>query len=209
MRRLPLVAGVVLLALVWAGPLLDGGGSFTGRMLAHLGVVALAAPLLAIGLTGTRWDISRRSRLCAPIPASLVELLMVWVWHAPALRALAAGSVWVTAAEQASFLGAGLLLWLACFGRGRGRAEARRAAGAFAMLLTSVHMTLLGVLLALTPRPLYAEGEVSCLGFAMTAQRDQELGGVLMLLVGAAVYLAGGLVLLGRLLAAAEPVPKT
>lgn len=207
MRRLPLVAGLALLALVWAGPLLDGG-SFAARMLAHLGVVALAAPLLAIGLAGTCGDISGRSRLFSPIPASLVELLVVWVWHAPALRAAAAASAWATAAEQASFLVAGLFLWLACFGSGGGRTEARRAQGAFAMLLTSVHMTLLGVLLALTPRPLYAEGEVSCLGIVMTAQQDQELGGVLMLLVGAAVYLAGGVVLIGRLVAAPAPAGR-
>jgi putative membrane protein len=177
-------------------------------MLAHLGVVALAAPLIAIGLAGTRWDILGRSPLSAPILASLLELVVVWAWHAPALRALAAGSAWVTAAEQASFLVAGLLLWLACFGEGGARTDARRAAGAFAMLLTSMHMTLLGVLLALTPRPLYGRGEVTCLGLTMTAEQDQELGGVLMLLVGAAVYLAGGVVLLGRLLTAAEPARK-
>ncbi len=202
MRRLSLVAGTALLVLAWVGLLLDDGGSFTGRMLAHLGVVALAAPLIAIGIAGTRWDISGRGRLLSPLPASLVELVVVWGWHAPALRAAAAGSTWVTAAEQASFLLAGLLLWLACFGAGGGSSDARRAQGAFALLLTSIHMTLLGVLLALTPRPLYATGEVSCLGFAMTAQRDQELGGVLMLLVGAVVYLAGGIALLGRLLSA-------
>jgi putative membrane protein len=65
-----------------------------------------------------------------------------------------------------------------------------------------MHMTLLGVLLALAPRPLYGQGEVTCLGLTLTARQDQELGGVLMLLVGAAVYLAGGVALLARLLAA-------
>jgi putative membrane protein len=56
-------------------------------------------------------------------------------------------------------------------------------------------------LLALTPRPLYGTGEVSCFGVALSAQQDQELGGVVMLLVGAAVYLAGGLTLFARMLA--------
>lgn len=208
-RRLSLTAGLVLLALIWAGPLLGGdGSSFTARMLAHLGVVALAAPLFALGVAGTRWDISGRSRIFSPVPASLVELAVVWGWHAPALRALAAGSAWVTAVEQASFLLSGLLLWLACFGRGGTTGGARHAVGAFAMLLTSMHMTLLGVLLALAPRPFYAGGQVTCLGFTLTAQQDQELGGVLMLLVGAAVYLTGGVVLLGRLLRTPEPAGK-
>ena len=53
--------------------------------------------------------------------------------------------------------------------------------------MTSIHMTLLGALLSLAPRPLYGEGDVTC-------------GGILMLIVGAAVYLAGGIVLVARLL---------
>ena len=79
-------------------------------MLAHMGVVALAAPLIALGLPALRPPLG-------PVPASLVELLVVWGWHAPALRALAEGSLAVTAVEQASFLAAGLILWRACLVR--------------------------------------------------------------------------------------------
>jgi putative membrane protein len=53
-----------------------------------------------------------------------------------------------------------------------------------------MHMTLLGALLALTPRPLYDLAER--LG-PLTALEDQHLGGAIMLLVGAISYLAGGL----------------
>lgn len=191
MRRAAFWLGLAVLALAWAMPPL-GGTAFTTRMMAHLGTVALAAPLLAIGLAG-------REPWLGPVPASLAELVVVWLWHVPALRALATS--WpVTALEQGSFLLAGFLLWHACLG-GR-RSDARRAAGAFGLLLTSVHMTLLGVLLALAPRPLYGAGDVTCFGVTLAARQDQELGGVLMLLVGAAVYLAGGVALLARLLAA-------
>ena len=71
--------------------------------------------------------------------------------------------------------------------------RASPAAGAFALLLTSMHMTLLGALLALAPRPLFGEGTVTCLGLSLDAAQDQHLGGVLMLMIGGAVYLAGGL----------------
>ncbi|TIP25543.1 MAG: cytochrome c oxidase assembly protein [Mesorhizobium sp.] len=199
-RRACLILGILVLALVWLGPLLDGWrDSFSAHMLAHMGVVAIAAPLMAIGIPlGPTPDASRAFTLA--LPASLVELIIVWSWHAPALRALAQGSLFVTAVEQATFLAAGLFLWLACLPRS-GSDTTGNAAGAFALLLTSIHMTLLGALLALTPRPLYGTGETSCFGVALSAQQDQELGGVIMLLVGAAVYLGGGLTLFARILA--------
>jgi putative membrane protein len=60
-----------------------------------------------------------------------------------------------------------------------------------------MHMTLLGALLALSPRPLYSHME----GYSeLTAIDDQNLGGAIMLLVGGLSYLLGGLWLTGRLL---------
>jgi putative membrane protein len=58
------------------------------------------------------------------------------------------------------------------------------------LLLTSMHMTLLGALLALSPRPLYFH----IAGFSgLTPLEDQHLGGAIMLLVGGVSYLLGGL----------------
>jgi putative membrane protein len=202
MKQTALMAGIIMLALVWLGPLLDVyRASFTAHMLAHMSVVAVAAPLLAIGISGTRWDVSGKTRLFSPIPASLVELVVVWTWHAPALRLMAQTSPTATVLEQASFLAAGLLLWLSCLGGGYGGHDWHGGAGAFALLLTSLHMTLLGALLALAPRPLYGLVPVTCLSFQLGADQDQQLGGVIMLMIGAAVYLAGGTALLARLLA--------
>jgi putative membrane protein len=184
MRPLPLAAGLVALALVWGGPLLGADrASFAAHMIAHMAVVAVAAPLLALGLPALRPPLG-------PGPATLVEFVLVWGWHAPALRAAAEASSLVTAVEQASFLAAGLLLWRACLGAG--------LAGAVGLLFTSMHMTLLGALLALAPRPLYGEAMVSCLGLRLDPAADQGLGGTVMLAVGAAVYLAGGLGLVAR-----------
>ena len=61
-------------------------------------------------------------------------------------------------------------------------------------------MTLLGALLALASRPLYGTGDVTCFGLVLGATEDQALGGVIMLMIGAAAYLVGGVLLLGRLL---------
>ncbi len=198
MKRLALPIGLILLAAIWLGPLLDAWrSSFAAGMVAHMGVIAVAAPLIAIGLPqGFRPGPSMPAAL--PVLASLVELVAVWVWHAPAIRALATASTLATIAEQATFLLAGLLLWSTSFAASGERRHA--LAGAGALLLTSIHMTLLGALLSLAPRPLYGVGEVTWFGVVLDAAQDQQFGGILMLLVGAAVYLAGGLVLVRRLL---------
>lgn len=207
MKRIALLAGLAVLALVWGGPLLGrDAGSFAAHMIAHMGVVAVAAPLIAVGLSGTRADPSALFPAAfSPVPISVAELFVVWGWHAPAARALAEGSAAWLVVEQASFLAVGLGLWFACVGHAQGDGPRRAAAGAFGLLLTSVHMTLLGALLALTPRPLYGTATVTCLGLTLDAIDDQQVGGVTMLLVGAAVYLAGGVALMHRLIADRAP----
>jgi putative membrane protein len=194
------VSGLGLLALIWLGPLVDAWHeSFAAHMLAHMGVVAISAPLIAIGIARSRKLRCRDADVDAvltsmPVVASLAELIVVWGWHAPAARAMVERSNLVTVFEQASFLAVGVFLWMSCLRPGR------EGTGAFALLLTSVHMTLLGALLALSPRPLYGTDAVTCFGAVLGAGQDQQLGGVVMLMVGAASYLAGGLFLLARLL---------
>jgi len=195
MKRASLVAGVLAFVLIWGGPLLSvWRESFAAHMLAHMGVVAIAAPLIAIGISDRMPPLNP----ALAVVASLVELVVVWGWHMPAARQWAETSLGATILEQGMFLAAGLLLWLTSFALAR--TAAQLASGAFALLLTSIHMTLLGALLSLASRPLYGAGEVTCFGVVLDARQDQTLGGVTMLAVGAAVYLAGGIILLSRLL---------
>ena len=194
MTRRALAAGVAIVPLAWGTALLPTG--MIGHMAAHMAVVAIAAPLIAIGVAGGRQDPARIGWI-APLPMSVAELLVVWGWHLPVARAWADASAGAALLEQAMFLGVGVLLWSACLGGARGE---RRAAGVIALLLTSMHMTLLGALIALAPRPLYAMQGHAGLG----ALADQQLGGVVMLLVGAGSYLAGGLAMLAGLLRGRE-----
>jgi putative membrane protein len=199
MRRTLLIFGLLVLAAVWLGPLPQlARQAFCAHMTMHMGVVAVAAPLLAAGVAGGRLDPVRKvPRLFAPIPASVLELVLVWAWHAPALHYAARHGTAGLAAEQGTFLLAGLLVWLSAFGGDVRRSGPRRAAGVVGLLLTSMHMTLLGALLALTPRPLYAHtGGVA----GLPPLQDQHLGGVIMLLVGGLSYLFGGLWLTAGLL---------
>ena len=214
MRRALLISGTLTLAAVWLGPLPRlAGQAFFAHMTMHMGVVAVAAPLLALGIAGGRRDPVRRAPALfapasTPILASILELVVVWAWHAPAPHHLARSSAAGMVVEQGMFLAAGLLVWLSAFGGGSPRSGGRTGAGVVGLLLTSMHMTLLGALLALTPRPLYSHLH----GFSgLTPLEDQHLGGAIMLLVGGVSYLLGGLwltagLLRGRALAAREGV---
>ncbi|MEB2847921.1 cytochrome-c oxidase [Rhizobiales bacterium RZME27] len=201
MRRATFLAGLILLAILWGVvlPFADRS-SFTVHMLVHMGVVACAAPLIAVSLSGTRFDFPARLPWFSPILASIIELIAVWAWHIPVLRALSEKSAPVAGLEQITFLLAGLMLWLSCLGGLKTGRDARRLAGAVGLLFTSMHMTLLGALLALSPRALYGSDEVTCFGIPLSPVVDQQAGGVIMLLVGAAVYLAGGVSLLATTL---------
>lgn len=193
-----------MLGLAWIGPLpVLARQSFAAHMAMHMSVVAIACPLLALGITGgpldpLRGNIGRwRSVVLSPYIASAIEFVVVWAWHAPRLHHLARNSDAWLMLEQSSFLLVGLLVWLSALGGG---ARERAAAGVGGLLMTSMHMTLLGVLLALASRPLYGHGTAQT-AFDMSPLEDQHLGGVVMLAAGGASYLIGALALLATLLA--------
>ena len=195
-----LACGLLVLGVVWIGPLPElSRHSFAAHMTMHMAVVAVVAPLVAAGIAGSRLDpVRARPQRLSPIVASVIEFLMVWAWHAPALHHAARHSTALLVVEQASFLFVGLLVWLAAFGGSPDQRRERAAAGIGGLLLTSMHMTLLGVLLALAARPLYPHA--AQVAFGLTSLQDQHLGGVLMLSFGGVAYLTGALVLLADLL---------
>lgn len=204
LRPVLLVLGLLTLAAAWLGAfgwLLPG--PFSAHMTMHMAVVAVAAPLLAFGVAGSRYDPVRSlPRLFAVVPASIAELILVWAWHTPALHHAARSSSAVFVCEQGSFLLSGLWLWASAVGGDR---RQRAGAGIVALLLTCMHMTLLGALLALPPRPLYDHGVARAAhaghpGHAagaeparISALSDQHLGGAIMIVLGGASYLCGGL----------------
>lgn len=190
MRRTTVVLALLVLAAAWLGPLPAlARQSFAAHMTMHMAVVAVAAPLAALAVAMRPLDPARFwPRLFAPLPASMIELAVVWAWHMPVLHHAARQGGWPLALEQASFLAAGLLLWVAALGGDR---ERRAGAGVLGLLLTSMHMTLLGALFALAPRPLYPHP--ASVSTALSPLADQHLGGAIMLLVGGLSYLAGGL----------------
>lgn len=185
-------AGWLVLMIAWFGPLPDlARTSFAAHMTLHMAVVAVAAPLLSIAAAGRRYDpVKRAPRWFSPVPASVGELLIVWAWHSPGLHHFARYETLGFLMEQSMFLAAGIWVWLSALGGSQPRERSRSGAGVIGLLLTSMHMTLLGALLTMSPRRLYLHAHA---GGTLDPLTDQHLGGAVMLIVGGAAFLAGGL----------------
>lgn len=189
MKPVFLFPALVLLALVWLFPVDSFMPVFAAHMVRHMVLVALAAPLIVVGLP----NVAARAAV-PPLAAALFDFVVIWGWHLPAAHALGRLQGFGFAAEQASFLVVGLMVWASCLRRDQ------PLAGAGGLLLTSMHMTLLGALLVLAPRDIYAEicGTVPDLS-------GQQVGGMLMLAIGTPVYLIAGLWLTGQALRERRP----
>jgi putative membrane protein len=169
-------------------------GSLTLHMAVHLLLMNGVAPLAALAALRL-WG----RHTAAPgqvLPATLAQLALLWAWHAPPLLAEAMQVPGLHLLMQLSLLASALWFWssvLALRGSDRWR-------GLLALLVTSKIFCLLGVLLVFAPRSLYPEALFSAAhGHAMPALlADQQLAGLLMLVVCPATYLTAGVVLAAR-----------
>lgn len=176
MRALAFVSAIALVALSWT-PAVEAlvGGMFPAHMIRHMTLVAIVAPLLVLALP--------RALPAPPVLlGAIAEFVVVWTWHLPALQGLACTQPVAQVVEQTLFLAAGWAVWAGAL-----RADTPLA-GAGGLLLTSMHMTLLGALLTLAPTDLYS---ASC--GHQPSLVGQQLGGMLMLAIGTPAYLIGGL----------------
>ncbi len=222
-RRLGLaLAGTATAGLAIASPL-DGLAhrSFAAHMLQHVLLMMVAAPLwlLADPFSTLLWGLPgplrrgagrllvpsaplrRAGALLVAMPAAwLVQAAFLWGWHVPALYDRAVGHPAVHAAQHLTLLGSALLFWWPVVAPApRLRRRAHRGARVGYLVLNAFQGAALGLLLALSPRVLYASYAAR-----PDALEDQALGGVVMWALGGAVDMLAALGLLGRLLAAEE-----
>lgn len=180
--RLAAAAGLGVLAVIFVSPLCAlSSALFSARTGHHLLLMAVAAPLLAMGLP----------RLRGLAFATLVQTVVLWAWHAPAAYASALSNEVLYWIMQGSLLGAAVWFWAAI------RSTAAPAAVA-ALLATLVQTGLLGAILTFAPEAVYAPHLETTVPWGLTPLEDQQLAGVIMWAPGAAVYLAAALGRLAR-----------
>jgi putative membrane protein len=219
------VAGYACLVLALVGPL-DALSDvlFTAHMSQHVVLMVAAAPLLVLAhplpalLLGlpVRWRRAvvggwARMRLLpalwraasAPVAASLVQLFVLCLWHAPALFHAAAEDEGVHAAMHASFFFAALLFWWSMV-----RATTAGAGAApvvvLCLVLTLKGSALLGFLFIVANEPIYPGLYPATDAWGLTAAQDQQMAGIVMMGGGLPVYLAAIMVVLGVALARVE-----
>ncbi|HMO74844.1 MAG TPA: cytochrome c oxidase assembly protein [Sphingopyxis sp.] len=184
--RAPFWGGLACLALIFVSPLCAlSSALFSARVVHHVLLTAIAAPLIAWGLPRLRVGGS------AAIWAA-AQALLFWLWHAPAPYAAALSSDAVYWAMQLSLFASALGFWAAL----------RRASAPFAvglLLAMMVQMGLLGALITFAGTPLYAPHAVTTIAWGLTPLEDQQLAGLIMWAPAAGLYLAAALWQGGRL----------
>ena len=163
---------------------------FSARVVHHVLLVAVAAPLLAIAL---RWQRERLALLLTPLTA--LHAAVFWLWHAPDAYQLALTNTPIYWLMQLTLLGSATLLWSAVFAASPGKSIA-------ALVILTAQMGLLGALLVFSSGPLYALHFTTTLPFGISALEDQQLAGLIMWVPASLPYLAVGLWRLTTLLRA-------
>src|SRR5690606_23793014 len=135
-----------VVAAAWLGPLpalaLE---RFAAQAALHVVLVSLAAPLLAASIAGSRLDPVRRWAYgFSPLGLSLLQAGVAWGWHTPAAQLAVQAEPSLLWLQQCTLLLAAVLLWVSVLGGDRATRYERVGAGIVALLMMSVHMTLLG-----------------------------------------------------------------
>ena len=190
-----LFAAIAVVAAAWLGPLPDLAlERFAAQAALHVVLATIVAPLLAASIAGTRYDPVRRwAHRFSPLGFSLLQAAVVWVWLAPAAQAaepITPGLLWL---EQVTILLAAVLLWMSVLGGDRATRYERVGAGIVALLMMSVHMTLLGGMALISSSPFVGD-EIAA--FA----DDRRTSGLVTLAGAAIVYAIAGALLLAWLL---------
>lgn len=187
-RRVALAAAVATLFVAFVSPICAlSSALFSARVLHHLLVVVVAAPLLAFAAL-PRSAPAPGGSLTLPV---LVHAAMLWLWHAPSPYAWALDSHAAYWLMEATLLASAFWLW-----RGILSARFRPGPAMAALLATMVQMGFLGALLTFAQRPLFAPHFLATEPFGLTALQDQQLAGLVMWVPGALPYLAAALWLL-------------
>jgi len=217
--------GVMAAALV--SPLHAAGErSFTLHMIEHELLMLVGAPMLVMahpigvalwalpghwrlrlgGLHRLGWFGGSWRLLHAPLPATTLQIVALWGWHAPALfdRALASNGWHI--AQHLSFVATALLFWSAMLHARRVRARTGMAVAC--LFATAIVGGALGALMALSGSPWYQGYRAMGMApFGLSAVEDQQLAGLLMWVPGGLVHVLAAVLLLARWLRE-EPPPR-
>ena len=196
-RQLSFAAGVALILASLVSPLAHLGGELlVAHMAQHLVLGDLAALLLVLGLTGPLLQpllAIRRLGWLRALAHHLVALpvwaLSLYFWHVPAVYEAALTSEPVHALEHASFLGAGVMMWMALLGPLPKPAWFGNAARLIYIVAVRFGGAVLGNVLAWSGTVLYPDYAPGERYWHITPLADQGAAGMVMMIESGLVTL--------------------
>ena len=203
-RQVCFWSGWVVTALALMSPLCNlSVALFSARVAQHVILTMVAAPLLVLGqaecaLAPFRARPSSVEDTILPgwisrgqwVAVSVFAIVM-WLWHLPDVYDMTFRSTFLYWTMHVSMIGTALLLWTCAL-----RACTSIASSLFAIFATMLQMSLLGAIFTFAGAPLFAVHAVTTWPWGLSPLYDQQLGGLVMWVVGG-FLLAGyaGLVL--------------
>jgi putative membrane protein len=176
-RRAAGAAALMVLVVTFVSPLCAlSSALFSARTVHHVLLVAAAAPLLSAALPPPRAKL--------PLAATVaVQTAVFWAWHAPGAYGAALSNEAIYGLMQLSLLGSATLFW-------RAARSAESWPAAIGQIATMIQMGLLGALLALAPKAIYAPHLATAQAWGLTPLEDQQLAGLIMWIPAGTIYLA-------------------
>lgn len=163
--------------------------TFAMHMVQHVLLLDVAPILLMLSLTKVLLrPVTRRMQsieraagpLAHPAFAVAVYVVLMWVWHIPALYDAALEHSGVHVFEHVCFMSAGVLYWWHLLSPIRSRLSGGPFGPVVYMLATKLLVGLLGIAITFAPDPLYDFYENGPHIWGLSATDDQALAGAIM-----------------------------
>ncbi|GAC1427501.1 MAG: cytochrome c oxidase assembly protein [Chloroflexota bacterium] len=216
-RALVFAAGVLVLLLALLSPLDRLGDTylFSAHMLQHLLLVLVVPPLVLLGLPSEaaaralQWPPARwvERMLARPLVAWVLGIGTLWAWHLPLFYEAALASPGLHVVQHLTFLVTSTVFWWPVVAPAAGRRLAPLVTVPY-LITAGMANSILGVILTFAPPGLYpayqhSAGAAEILrmvrwGWGLSYAADQQVGGLLMWVLGGPVYLLAGLGALAR-----------
>lgn len=210
--------GILLLVVTLLSPLDAMAGQLSSaHMVQHMLLMTVIAPLLILGAPGlvcfcgmpafsrdlvarTRRTLGRSTwkALWNPWLVWTTYAVAMWTWHLPwpyqaALRHRAVHDL-----QHASFLVAALLFWRVLLDP-ISRQRLGQGQAVLVLFTTTLHATVLGVLMTISPRAWYPAYADKTQWWGLTPMEDQQLAGLIMWMPACAPYLVFAVVAFANL----------
>ncbi|HEV2918580.1 MAG TPA: cytochrome c oxidase assembly protein [Actinomycetota bacterium] len=196
----------------------------SAHMVQHLLLLLVAAPLLALSapssaiLRGSPLAVRRASGrwrrrlgltlgnlggLRHPAAVWLLQVGVLWFWHAAAPYDAALDNQFLHLLEHASFLVTAVLFWHVVIGV-RGAARVSGGLGVLLVFAMAMQSVFLAVLLTFARTPWYSGYAATTASWGLDPLTEQQVAGIILWIPAGGIYLAAALVLLVTWIRATE-----